>query len=29
MEEVKDEVKKKLEGPGRPLGYHAIRTKVR
>ena len=29
VEEVKDAVKKELEGPGRLLGYHAMYQKVR
>ena len=29
MEEVKDAVKKELEGPGRLLGYRAMHKKVR
>ena len=29
MEEVKDAVKKELEGPGRRLGYRAMHKKVR
>jgi len=29
VEEVKDAVKKELEGPGRLLGYRALNKKVR
>ena len=29
VEEVKDAVKKELEGPGKLLGYHAMHKKVR
>ena len=29
MEEVKDKVKKELDGPGRRLGYRAMHKKVR